>query len=206
MLNLIFASNNENKILELRRMLKELNIENVEITSLKDLNLDIEVDEDMPTLEENAIKKAENVYNACCKGKSNKLVFAEDFGFFIEELPKVAGIHSHRWFKGTDDDRNNQVLKLMTNVENRKCYYKTSFAIYDGKIERVFSGYTYGTIATEKRGVNGFAYDSIFQLEEGMTIAELEPEEKDEISCRRDAFEAMLKAILEDDSLVMIEE
>ena len=203
MLKLIFASNNEFKLKETKRILKNLHIEgveNIEILSLSDVGIDIDVKEDMSTLEENAIKKAVAVFSAYGSKHDNYMVFAEDFGFFIDELPKVAGLHSNRWYRGTDDDRNDKVLKLMKKIDNRECHYKTIFALYDGKIERVFGGYTYGKVSLEKRGTNGFAYDSIFELENKKTIAELEDDEKDEISCRRHAFESMIKAIIESEN------
>ena len=157
---LIFASNNENKLKELINITRELELgDAIEIVSLKDIGLDIEVEETFPTLEENALKKAKEVYKNMKDEYKNSLVIAEDFGFFIEELPKVAGVKSNRWHKGTDEDRNSEVLRLMKNIDNRKCYYKSVFATYDGETERVFSGYTYGNVAEEKKGTNGFAYD-----------------------------------------------
>ncbi|MCQ2978412.1 MAG: non-canonical purine NTP pyrophosphatase [Clostridia bacterium] len=195
MVKILFATNNENKLREIKNISHEINAD-VEIYSLDDLKMDIKVRETFDTLEENAIKKAKVVYKRLDKKYKDYIVVSEDFGFFIEEYPEICGVKSKRWFKGTDDDRNKEVVRLMKNIDNRKCYYKSVFATYDGVIERVFSGYTYGTIAEEVRGTNGFAYDSIFVLDNDKTIAELEPEEKDEISSRREAFEYLLKSII----------
>lgn len=197
MLKLIFASNNENKYIELKRIIRETGYEDkFELLNLKEVGLDIDVKETYDTLEENAIKKAKVAYKKIKNKIKDYVVISEDFGFFIEEYPEVAGVHSNKWLKGTDDDRNKEVVRLMKNIENRNCYYKSVFAIYDGEIERVFSGYTYGTVSEELRGTNGFAYDKIFKLENNKTIAELEPEEKDTISSRREAFEYLLKNII----------
>lgn len=196
MIKIIFASTNENKLIELKRIAREVDGD-IEILSLKDIKLDANVKETFPTLEENAVKKAKEIYKLVKNTYKDYIVIAEDFGFFVEELPDICGVKSNRWYKGTDDDRNKQVLKLMKNIENRTCFYKSVFSMYDGDIERVFSGYTYGKVAEEIKGTNGFAYDSIFMIND-KTIAELEPEEKDEISSRREAFEYLIKTIIKE--------
>lgn len=196
MIKIIFASTNENKLIELKRIAREVDGD-IEILSLKDIKLDVNVKETFPTLEENAVKKAKEIYKLVKNAYKDYIVIAEDFGFFVEELPDICGVKSNRWYKGTDDDRNKQVLKLMKNIDNRTCFYKSVFSMYDGNIERVFSGYTYGKVAEEIKGTNGFAYDSIFMIND-KTIAELEPEEKDEISSRREAFEYLIKTIIKE--------
>ena len=202
MVELIFATNNEYKVKEIKNILRELYLaDDCEIKSLNDIGLNnIEIKETFDTLEENAIKKAKEIYKVVHKSFPKAKVISEDFGFFIEELPNICGVKSNRWYKGTDEDRNNRVLKLMKDIENRKCYYKSVYSVYDGEIERVFSGYTYGTVALESKGTNGFSYDSIFMLDNNKTIAELEPEEKDEISSRREAFEYLIKTIIKEEN------
>lgn len=196
MTEILFASNNQDKIRELRNIVRELGLsDEYSILCLSDINLEIHVEENMPTLEENAVKKAKEVYRELKKMSKDYLVIAEDFGFFVEDRPEIAGIKSKRWFDGTESERNEEVLRIMKDDENRKCYYKSVFSICDENSERVFGGYTYGTVATEQRGTNGFAYDPIFELEDGRTIAELQPEEKDAISSRTEAFEYLMKNI-----------
>lgn len=193
----IFATNNENKIKELRDIASDLDSD-IEILSLKDVNLNIDVKETFETLEENAIKKSKVVFKKLKSKLKDAYVISEDFGFFVEEYPEIAGVYSKRWMKGTDEDRNREVVRLMKNIENRKCYYKSVFGVYDGEIERVFSGYTYGVVAEELRGSNGFAYDAIFELENGKTIAELEPKEKEAISSRTEAFKYLVNSLKND--------
>lgn len=193
----IFATNNENKVKELVEIAKSISTD-IEILSLKDFDLKIDVKETFETLEENAVKKAKVVYKKL-KGKvKDAIVIAEDFGFFVEEYPEIAGVYSKRWLKGTDEDRNREVVRLMKNIENRKCYYKSAFGTFDGELERVFTGYTYGTVAEGLRGDNGFAYDSIFELENGKTIAELNIKEKEAISSRTEAFKYLVDSLKND--------
>lgn len=193
----IFATNNENKMKELCEIANSID-PTIKILSLKDVNLNIDVKETFETLEENAIKKAKVVFKKLKNKYKDAVVIAEDFGFFVEEYPEIAGVYSKRWLKGTDEDRNKEVVRLMKNIENRKCYYKSVFGTFDGEIERVFSGYTYGIVSDELRGTNGFAYDPIFELENGKTIAELKPKEKEAISSRTEAFKYLVNSLKND--------
>ena len=186
---MIFASNNENKLKELREIVGE----RIKIFSLQDIGITIEVEEDRDTLEENAMKKAIEVHQALPSQYKNEIVFSEDFGFFVNSLPNVAGVESKRWLDGTDADRNKEVIKLLEGKVNRSCYYKTVLALYDGKESVVFSECNNGKVALEQRGSNGFAYDKIFELENGKTFAELSANEKNQISSRKKAFMKMLE-------------
>ena len=96
-MDIIFATNNDNKVKELKNIVRELNLENdYNILSLNDINVDIDVKETFETLEENALKKAKVVYKKIHKNYSNVPIIAEDFGFFVEEYPEIAGVYSKR--------------------------------------------------------------------------------------------------------------
>ncbi len=130
-------------------------------------------------LEEIARKSAEMLSK-----EINGEFFIEDSGLFIEALNGFPGPYSSYVFKTIG---NEGIIKLMSNVKNRKAYFKAVIAYFDGKEVHTFVGKVEGKIANEIRGTGGFGYDPIFEYE-GKTFAEM-GEEKNEVSHRRRALE-----------------
>ena len=187
---IILASNNKNKLRELKEKLKKFNIE---VISQKEAGFDIEVDETGTTFEENAILKAEAIYKLC-----KKPVIAEDSGLEVDFLDGMPGVYSHRFAgeNATDEDRVNKVLDLLKDVqeEKRTARFKcVSCYIDENGDKHIFEGTTEGKIANEPKGTNGFAYDPIFICELGKTFAEVSSEEKNSISHRGRMLEAFIK-------------
>lgn len=172
---MIFASNNKGKITEIKKI---LNTE--EIISLKEANIDIEVEEDKDTFYGNALKKAQEIYEI-----AKIPVIADDSGLCIESLNDWPGVLTHRFAgeNATDEERNKIIVEKLTNNENKKAKVICNLVYYDGKDIIVGEGILHGNI-TEPRGDNGFGFDSIFELNTGKTLAELTPEEKNKQSAR----------------------
>ncbi len=180
-MELILASNNKNKLKELKEKLSKFNIE---VISQKEAGFDIEVDETGTTFEENAILKAEAIYN-----EIRKPVLADDSGLEIDALGGQPGIYSHRFAgeNATDEDRINKVLTLMKDVEEEKrtARFKCVGCYIDENGEKhIFEGCAEGKISNEPYGQNGFGYDPIFICELGKSFAEISGEEKNKISHR----------------------
>ena len=180
-MELILASNNKNKLKELKEKLSKFNIE---VISQKEAGFDIEVDETGTTFEENAILKAEAIYN-----EIRKPVLADDSGLEIDALGGQPGIYSHRFAgeNATDEDRINKVLTLMKYVEEEKrtARFKCVGCYIDENGEKhIFEGCAEGKISNEPYGQNGFGYDPIFICELGKSFAEISREEKNKISHR----------------------
>lgn len=180
-MKLILASNNKNKLKELKEKLSKFNIE---VISQKEAGFDIEVDETGTTFEENAILKAEAIYN-----EIRKPVLADDSGLEIDALGGQPGIYSHRFAgeNATDEDRINKVLTLMKDVEEEKrtARFKCVGCYIDENGEKhIFEGCAEGKISNEPYGQNGFGYDPIFICELGKSFAEISREEKNKISHR----------------------
>lgn len=180
-MELILASNNKNKLKELKEKLSKFNIE---VISQKEAGFDIEVDETGTTFEENAILKAEAIYN-----EIRKPVLADDSGLEIDALGGQPGIYSHRFAgeNATDEDRINKVLTLMKDVEEEKrtARFKCVGCYIDENGEKhIFEGCAEGKISNEPYGQNGFGYDPIFICELGKSFAEISREEKNKISHR----------------------
>ena len=174
---IIIASGNKGKIKEASEIL-----DRYKIISIKELGIDIDVEEDKDTFEENAIKKAQEISNYL----NGKMCISDDSGIEIEFLDGFPGVFTKRWHAGTDRERNLEIIKKLNGVEKSK---RTAIALAEG--DTVYTGVASidGYVAENIRGDNGFGFDEIFELENGKTLAELTNEEKNEISARRKALE-----------------
>lgn len=189
-MEIILATNNQNKIREIKEKVKKLNIN---VISQKEAGFDIEVDETGSTFEENATLKAKAIYE-----KTKKPVIADDSGLVIDYLDGMPGVYSHRFAgeNATDEDRINKVLTLMKDVPEEKrtarfvcvgCY------IDENGQKHIFEGIAEGKIAKKPYGNNGFGYDPIFICELGKSFAEINSEEKNKISHRGKMIEKLAK-------------
>lgn len=188
-INLIFATSNQNKVLEIQKILpKKLNIK-----SLKDLNYFEDIPENETTIEGNAIFKAKYIYE-----KFNINVFADDTGLEVEALNGEPGVHSARYAGTTRNSEKNikKLLKNLKNIKNRNARFKTVIAlIIDNKLH-IFSGIVEGYILDSPKGNNGFGYDPIF-CPNGFdkSFAELTLKEKNLISHRSLAMKKLIDFI-----------
>lgn len=174
------ASKNNDKIKEIQEILTEY-----QIIPIKDLKIDVVEDEN--TFEKNAIKKAITI----SKSLSGKLCIADDSGIEIEYLDGFPGVNTKRWYKGTDRQRNLEILKKLEGIprEKRKVNFITAIAIAKNNECIVEKAKLQGYISLDIRGNNGFGFDEIFELENGKTLAELTASEKNNISSRKKAIE-----------------
>lgn len=183
-MRIILASNNKDKIKEVKEILQ-----GYDIVSLKEAGIDIDVDENGTTFEENAIIKAKAVMEL-----THEVTMADDSGLEIDYLNKEPGVYSARYM-GHDtsyDKKNAELLRRLEGVEgnDRSGRFVCAIALCfpDGRTI-VKRGTMEGLIAKEIKGDNGFGYDPIVYLPEyGMTSAELSPEEKNKISHRGNAL------------------
>lgn len=189
-MKIVFATNNQHKLQEIRDILGS----EFEIVSLKEIGCDVDIPETGNTLEENAMQKAQYVYD-----HYNLSCFADDTGLEVEALNGEPGVHSARYAEGTDHDSEANMAKLLRNLEgkdNRKARFRTVIALIQKQdvcpcgctsIKKVnrFEGIVDGSIATEKHGTAGFGYDPIF-VPEGYdkSFAELGESIKNGISHR----------------------
>jgi XTP/dITP diphosphohydrolase len=189
-MTLVFASNNEHKIKEIKSLLGN----SFTLLSLHDINIREDIPEEEPQIEGNALAKARYVFNV-----SGLNVFADDTGLEIAELNGLPGVHSARFAGENKDSSANieKVLFLLGNSKNRKARFRTVIALILEKKEYLFEGIVNGIIIKEKRGIEGFGYDPIF-LPDGKTctFAEMELSEKNTISHRAVAFEKLKKFLV----------
>ena len=189
-MTLVFASNNEHKIKEIKSLLGD----SFRLLSLHDLNISEDIPEEETMIEGNALAKARYVYNA-----SGLNVFADDTGLEIAALDGLPGVHSAR-FAGEDKDSSENIRKVLymlgTN-ENREARFRTVIALILDKKEYLFEGIVNGKIIYEKRGTMGFGYDPIFVPEGNhFTFAEMDLTEKNTVSHRAKAFNKLKEFLL----------
>ncbi len=184
-MQLVFASNNKNKIREIRHVLGE----SFTLLSLSDINMADDIPETEPTLEGNALAKARFIYNT-----TGLDVFADDTGLEVDALNGLPGVYSAR-FAGEEKDSNaniEKILAMLGNTENRNARFRTVIALIIDENEYLFEGISEGTIINEKRGSEGFGYDPVFVPEgKKLTFAEMDLNEKNSISHRARAFEKL---------------
>ena len=178
-MKIVFATNNQNKLMEVRKILGN----SFEVQSLAEIGCHDDIPEKGQTLEDNALLKAQYVYN-----KYHVNCFADDTGLEVDALGGAPGVYSARYAGGEGHDSNanmNKLLHELENNNNRKARFRTIIAlIIDGKVTK-FEGIINGEIITHRRGGQGFGYDPIF-LPTGYskTFAELGTDVKNQISHR----------------------
>lgn len=200
-MKIVFATNNPNKLQEIRDILGE----RFEIVSLQDIGCHEDIPETGETLQENALLKAKYVaehYGLDC--------FADDTGLEVEALHGAPGVHSARYAEGTDHNSEANMQKLLHELqdkENRKARFRTVIALLqhpknqqEENIKNAFTapeihyfeGRIDGIIAKEKRGNAGFGYDPLF-IPNGyqQSFAELGETIKNHISHRAKAVEKL---------------
>ena len=194
MKKIIFATGNQDKMREIREILSGLD---AEILSMKEAGIDVDVEENGRTFEENAVIKAKAVCAVC-----GEIVLADDSGLEIDALNKEPGVYSARYM-GHDTsyhEKNRNLIGRLEGVPDEKrtarfvCAIAAAFP--DGTV-KVVRETMEGRIGYEEAGENGFGYDPIFFLPEyGMTSAQIPPEEKNRISHRGKALRAIRKELL----------
>ena len=201
MKKIVLASNNFKKIKEIKEILNE---SNYQIYSLKDMNIDIDIEEDGLTFEENAKKKAIEIYKyLSSNNKGEFIVISDDSGLEVDCLNGAPGVYSARYAgeDATDADRCNKILSELDGVDISMRSARFACALYcimDDETEYSVLGTMNGFIGTEPMGDNGFGYDPIFYYPPlGKTTAELTPEEKNEVSHRANALKLFYEKMKE---------
>lgn len=189
---ILLATNNKGKVKELQDMLGN----SYNVVTLESVNCDIDVVEDGLTFEENAIKKATEIYNAM------KIpCVADDSGLCVDYLDGNPGVFTKRFLgeNSTQIERNENLINKLKECPNdkRTASFICSIAYFDGKDKITVEGKIDGKISYERKGNNGFGFDEIL-IPDGFdkTLAELSSEEKNKISARSKAIKK-LKEFLE---------
>ena len=189
-MKIVFATNNKHKLDEVRHILGN----SVEVLSLKDIGCDVDIPETGTTLEENALQKAQYVYD-----HYHINCFADDTGLEVDALDGAPGVYSARYAGGEGHDSEANMTKLLHELgenNNRKARFRTVIAlILQGQVHE-FEGIVNGEIIRERRGGEGFGYDPIFRPDGyDQTFAELGNDIKNTISHRARATQKLCEYI-----------
>jgi len=184
-MELLVATHNIHKKEEIQQILGD----QFTVKSLADYDLHEEIVEDGDSFNANALIKAKY-----CFEKTGIPSLGDDSGLVVESLDGRPGIFSARYAGDHDFAKNiAKVLSEMEDVENRKAYFITVLCYYDENGAQYFDGRAHGNLLTENKGHKGFGYDPIF-VPEGykITFAEMNPEDKNQISHRKQALDLFL--------------
>ncbi|OIQ18628.1 MAG: non-canonical purine NTP pyrophosphatase [Flavobacterium sp. MedPE-SWcel] len=185
-MKIVFASNNKNKIQEIKQQLPE----DIQILSLEDIGCTEEIPETADTIEGNAILKANYVtekYGYDC--------FADDTGLEVEALNGEPGVYSARYAGKQKDvhDNMNKLLKALENSTNRSAQFKTVITLNLNNEQHLFTGIAKGEITSQKSGNEGFGYDPIFKpVGKNVTFAQISLKEKALLSHRGKAVTQLI--------------
>jgi len=187
---IVVATNNQGKLREIKEILRG----GFELVSLRDINLEIEVDETEETFLGNALLKARGVYEAC-----GLPCLADDSGLCVEALGGNPGVQS-AYFAGipTNNEKNNALLlEKMKGETNRKAKFVSTVVLYFGEGKYIVGeGETTGKILDKLTGENGFGYDPLFFSDElNRSFGEACPNEKNKISHRGRALKDLMKKL-----------
>ncbi|MFB9055662.1 non-canonical purine NTP diphosphatase [Mariniflexile ostreae] len=186
-MQIVFATNNQNKIKEVQALLPK----EIKLLSLEDIGCVEEIPETQDTIEGNAIQKA-----AYIKTKYGHDCFADDTGLEVEALQKAPGVYSARYAGASCNATNNMALLLenLSNHPNRKAQFKTVIALQYNNKQHIFTGICEGTITHTKHGEKGFGYDPIFKPKGHQhTFAEMDLDLKNTIGHRGKAIAQLIR-------------
>jgi len=179
---IVLATQNKHKIFEIKNILSD--IEYLEVLDLSNFKEIGKIVENGPTLNSNALIKAEAVFK-----HTNILSLADDTGLMVDYLLGAPGVYSARYAgeNATYWDNNKKLLEKLNGIPSRRrtARFKCCIALVDNNIKKTFETAIEGKIATEPHGENGFGYDPVFiPTEYKKTYAELSEDEKNKISHR----------------------
>jgi len=185
-MQLIFATNNEHKIVEIQSAVGQ----HLQIITLKQAGIEIDIPEPHDTLEANASEKSRTIHAI-----TGKNTFSEDTGLEVDALNDEPGVKSAR-YAGEHKDFQANIDKLLHNLQdkqNKKARFRTVISLIWNNEEYIFEGICNGHIIDEARGTEGFGYDPVFIPEgSGKTFAEMSMNEKNVFSHRRKAADKLV--------------
>ena len=191
-MEIILSSNNFHKLVEFKKVFEKYDIK---ILSLKDVGINIEVEETGKTFKENAFLKAEAISKM-----TDKIVVADDSGLEVHALDGFPGIYYSRFMEGKPyEEKFAAINEKLKDKENRQANFNCTLCVINLEKEPLyFEGKAFGEIIESPRGESGFGYDPIFlYTPSNKTFAELTNEEKNQVSHRGNAIKLLLQYLKE---------
>ncbi len=196
-MKLALATNNAHKLQEIRQILGDAF---EELLSLKDLNIDIDIEETGDTLEVNSLLKAKTICDL-----TGLPTLADDTGLMVDALDGAPGVYSARYAGEEHNDKNNRayLLEKLEGINDRKAHFATVVTLCypNGDVISAI-GRVDGEILFEEKGEEGFGYDSLFySYELNKTFAQASADEKNSVSHRSRALNNLLKLLEDKDNV-----
>lgn len=195
---IIFATGNKGKVREIQEILRDLNYE---VLTMKEAGIEIDIEENGKTYEENALIKARSVAQ-----HTDAIVMADDSGLEVDAMDKAPGVFSAR-FMGEDTSYRIKNAEIIRRLEGKKGTERSArfvcaiAAVFPDKSEVTTRATIEGQIGYEEQGENGFGYDPIFYVPKfEKTTAQLSPEEKNQVSHRGKALRLMKEELMKYES------
>lgn len=189
-MKLIFATNNQHKVKEIKKATGH----RLDIVTLKQAGIDIDIPEPYETLEENAETKARTIFKMTMEN-----CFSEDTGLEVEILNGAPGVHSARYAGEEKSDEKNieKLLSALQGQPDRKARFRTVIYLIHNGSHHTFEGICNGKIIETPIGKDGFGYDPVF-IPNGSdkTFAQMTTEEKNKYSHRKKAMEKLIAFLL----------
>lgn len=185
-MQLIFATNNQNKVNEIKKVVSGY----IDIIPLKEAGIDKDIPEPYDTLQENASTKSKTIFEM-----TGKDCFSEDTGLEVVALDGAPGVKSARYAGELADNEKNidKLLHELKDKYDKSAQFRTVISLLLGGKEYFFEGICKGKIIEERRGTDGFGYDSVFIPEGSVsTFAEMTMEEKNKFSHRKKATQQLI--------------
>lgn len=193
MQSLIFATNNQHKVDEVKSVLNGI----FEVVTLKDAGINIEIPEPFDTLEENALQKSGTIHRL-----TNKNCFSEDTGLEVFALNGAPGVKSARYAgeQASFSDNVQKLLADMEGIQHREARFRTVISLIHNNKEYQFEGICNGKITTEASGEKGFGYDPVFIPDgDNRCFADMTMEEKNQYSHRQKAMTQLISFLKSQD-------
>jgi XTP/dITP diphosphohydrolase len=190
-MKLIFATNNQHKAEEVKAVVNQ----SIEIITLKEAGINIDIPEPHDTLEANATEKSRTIYNLVKTDPGILGCFSEDTGLEVTALNGEPGVRSARYAgEGRSFDRNiEKLLQKLGDKADKTARFRAVISLIINERETQFEGICEGRIIDEKRGVQGFGYDPVFvPAGSHKTFGEMDLEEKKTFSHRTKATEKLV--------------
>ena len=190
-MQLIFATNNQNKVKEIASVLPA----NIEVKSLKEIGINVDIPEPHDTLKENASEKSRTIFEL-----TQQNCFSEDTGLEVDALNGAPGVRSARYAGEPSNPEKNieKLLHEMNGKSNRAARFRTVVSLILNGKEYWFEGVCEGKIIHEKRGEDGFGYDPVFiPIGSDSTFAQMDMNEKNLFSHRKKAIDKLIAFLLE---------
>lgn len=188
-MKIIFASHNQNKIKQVKEILKDF-----EVVGLNEIGFNQEIEENEKSFRGNAQLKAQFVHNV-----TGEVCIADDSGICIDALDGWPGVQTHRFLgeNATQDQRNDLILAKLKGIAKRECSVICSICLVDKQGNVTFKeGFFESTIAHQKSGNNKFGFDEILMYKDGKTLAEFSDQEKIQVNARSIALKKIMPILL----------